>query len=193
MLEEAATPIPVKTATELAAALSTLAAPKDAALATYTAANADKPFEDPDFPATNASLANAVDKDTLSRVRWKRLTELCSSEELAVFAAPLDASDMMQGSLGDCYLLASVAALSQRAPQRMIQVFVTRQVNRVGMFTVQLYVGLQATRITIDDMVPCVKDGSTWRPLFARSRSPTEMYVTKSVISLITIFCNHAM
>jgi len=165
----------VQTAEQLATALKQLAAPKDAALTTYTAAYADKPFEDPDFPATNAALAGILHEDMLKHVQWKRLSELCTDKELAIFSAPLDASDMMQGALGDCWLLASIAALARRAPQRLIQVFVTREVNRVGMFTVQLYYGLEVTRITIDDMVPCVRDRSGLRPIFARCRSPSEM------------------
>ncbi len=178
MLDQAVKPLPVQTPAQLTAALSSLAGPPDLALAAHHAVYADKPFVDTAFPAAAATLAGTLDEATIARVQWKRLSELCSSEQLAIFSAPLDASDMVQGRLGDCWLLASVAALAQRAPQRLIQVFLTREVNRVGMFTVQLYVGLEMTRVTIDDMVPCLKEGSEWKPVFARSRQPEEMYVT---------------
>uniref|UniRef100_A0A3Q4BTE5 Uncharacterized protein n=1 Tax=Mola mola TaxID=94237 RepID=A0A3Q4BTE5_MOLML len=65
-------------------------------------------FEDPDFPATESSLFYSQSFPV--QVEWKRPREICNSPRFIVGNA--DRTDICQGQLGDCWLLAAIASLT---------------------------------------------------------------------------------
>ena len=68
-------------------------------------------FVDPMFPPSNASLFLRQDKwDGDYGIEWKRASELCENPKLFVDGA--SRFDIMQGELGDCWLLAAMANLT---------------------------------------------------------------------------------
>ena len=74
--------------------------------------------------------------------------------------------DILQGALGDCYFLAGLAALTNQA-DRISSLLVTKEVNRAGIYQVQLFVNGLRTSIVVDDYVPVYKHNQ--RPAFCRS------------------------
>ncbi|XP_071798927.1 calpain-5-like [Asterias amurensis] len=68
-----------------------------------------KPWEDPEFPATNASLFNK--RSSPGTIEWKRPTELNDKPHLVVEGP--STGDVSQGQLGNCWFVASCANLAQ--------------------------------------------------------------------------------
>jgi len=67
-----------------------------------------KLFEDPEFPAEDSSLF--FSQRPKMKFEWRRPHEICRDPELFVGGA--SRFDVMQGELGDCWLLAAIASLS---------------------------------------------------------------------------------
>ncbi|XP_035208367.1 calpain-A-like isoform X3 [Stegodyphus dumicola] len=65
-------------------------------------------FEDPDFPAIDSSIF--FSRICPAGIKWKRPSELCDEPRLFVEGATR--FDVVQGELGDCWLLAAVANLT---------------------------------------------------------------------------------
>lgn len=90
-----------------------------------------------------------------------------------LFDDSIDASDVCQGALGDCWLLAAFATLCER--KTFIQnCFVTRCYNPRCKYVIRLYD--QDTKgfytVTVDDYIPCDANN---RPLFTKFNG-TEMW-----------------
>lgn len=91
-------------------------------------------YEDPDFPANNASLGK-IGGDTAAQsgaaaeegsYKWLRPHDICKSSKIPKpqFAAQQDGTDrfcsshdLRQGGLGDCWYLAALSALTTRPDQ----------------------------------------------------------------------------
>lgn len=71
-----------------------------------------KKWEDPDFPATDASIFMRNGKRSDEDVKWKRLTELVDNP--SVFVDGVEPGDVIQGSLGDCYFLGALSVVATR-------------------------------------------------------------------------------
>lgn len=66
-------------------------------------------FEDPEFPAVDSSLQFSKRPDR--RIEWLRPHEICDEPKL--FVEGYSRFDVQQGELGDCWLLAATANLTQ--------------------------------------------------------------------------------
>lgn len=66
-------------------------------------------FEDPEFPAIDASLQFSRRMDR--HVEWLRPSEI--SDDPQLFVEGYSRFDVQQGELGDCWLLAAAATLTQ--------------------------------------------------------------------------------
>uniref|UniRef100_A0A8C4QZ91 Calpain 9 n=1 Tax=Eptatretus burgeri TaxID=7764 RepID=A0A8C4QZ91_EPTBU len=64
-------------------------------------------FEDPDFPADDSSLGKTLRAE---RLHWKRPHEICRNPRFIIDGATR--TDIKQGALGDCWLLAAIASLT---------------------------------------------------------------------------------
>ena len=70
-------------------------------------------FEDVDFPATASSLFYSRRSDQeLSQFTWKRPYEL--AERPSIYVDGTSRKDVVQGVLGDCWLLSTCAAIAKR-------------------------------------------------------------------------------
>lgn len=76
----------------------------------------------------------------------------------------IDPNDIKQGSLGVCYMLATLSTLAQ-SPQRIKDLFVFYD-KTLGFYVVKLLIHGEIQYIPIDDSIPCNK--STKSPLFAK-------------------------
>jgi len=77
-----------------------------------------------------------------------------------VFDAGVNANDIKQGTLGDCYLLSAMSVIAHSRPELITRIFHpqchTPQEN--GMYTVMFYRNRKPVIITIDDFFPCNDD-----------------------------------
>ena len=133
-------------------------------------------FVDKDFPEEKAmrGLATAklcpVSSSTLEACQWKRASELKPPEgmkRMQLFNG-IEPQDIAQGHLGDCWLLASIAAFAEH-PSAVRRLFVNHEINDRGKYQVRLYNPRKGKFqiITIDDYIPVDSNGT---PIFAKAR-----------------------
>lgn len=67
---------------------------------------------------------------------------------LGKFISP---SDILQGELGDCYLLSSLSSVACRWPDIILGLFITPTVNSAGVYCVRLCIDGEWRAITVDD------------------------------------------
>jgi hypothetical protein len=131
-------------------------------------------FEDPEFPANHKSLGNwkhktpaELDRD----VKWMRARDLLSQnndgkvgEEPMLFPKSVRPEDIVQGQLGDCWLLTAFSCLAEFG-ETIRRCFVTKTFNQLGKYELQLYDPSKSEWVTviIDDRLPT----SNNKPIFA--------------------------
>lgn len=76
---------------------------------------------------------------------------------------------IQQGQIGDCWFLASLAALSEK-PHRISQLIENKHYSDAGIFRFKFYTQGKWQYINVDDQLPVMKWGSGWHT-FATSRS----------------------
>jgi calpain-15 len=99
---------------------------------------------------------------------------------MQLFGETIDSRDICQGTLGDCWLLAAMACLSEHKGA-IHSIFRTKERNPKGKYRLRLYDGQKEKweNIVIDDYIPCdkkqyAKDG-TCQPLFSQNNG-NELY-----------------
>lgn len=141
-------------------------------------------FEDDEFPPNETSLGN-VEGDTArgaggrsnySEVIWVRAgdfsrenidnrspTPKLHDSGMNLFQGKIEATDVRQGSLGDCWLLSAMACLAEH-PGAINAIFLTKELNPRGKYQVRLF-DVEEDRwkvVTVDDYVPCKRATSAY-------------------------------
>uniref|UniRef100_A0A3Q3QHL1 Calpain 9 n=1 Tax=Monopterus albus TaxID=43700 RepID=A0A3Q3QHL1_MONAL len=113
-------------------------------------------FEDPDFPATGPSLFYS--QSVPVNIEWKRPKELCSNPKFIVGGA--DRTDICQGQLGDCWLLAAIASLTLKsdAMARVIPADQDFDSRYAGIFHFQFWQHNRWLDVVVDDRLPSVRN-----------------------------------
>ncbi|XP_036972322.1 calpain-9 [Acanthopagrus latus] len=113
-------------------------------------------FEDPDFPATDSSLF--FSQSVPVNIEWKRPKELCENPKFIVGGA--DRTDICQGQLGDCWLLAAIASLTLKkdALARVVPHDQDFDDRYAGIFHFQFWQHNKWLDIVVDDRLPSVRN-----------------------------------
>jgi len=124
-------------------------------------------FTDLDYPASMTSVAGSSDTAYSSEpAQWRRFTELWPNELVPPPAGTPVGTVVQQGStLGDCWLLSSLAALAARQPAIVRGMFAptTAEDWAAGRVRVRLCPNGWWREVVIDTLLPCDASG---RPLF---------------------------
>lgn len=124
-----------------------------------------EPYTDEEFPPEFTSLANSKDKEDKipkfrnKKIEWKRASEL--KPNCQVFVDGVKPTDIRQGAIGNCYFLASLAALSE-FPKLIAARFYTRETNKAGIYLMSFYVNGVEYPVVVDDWMPIVNGDSVF-------------------------------
>ena len=138
-------------------------------------------FIDNLFPPNENSLINPKDKNIQnsnsihhtnkinpSQIEWKRPSEIFGQKKYLIFEDKIEISDILQGSLNDCPLLASLGALA-KYPNLIFQLFKTKTVNENGLYEIIFFIDGEFQIIIIDDYLPVNKN--TKNLAFAKNKN----------------------
>jgi len=134
-------------------------------------------FEDPDFPASDVSLykdpTNPPEyaKD-VPIVDWKRPHEIATNPQLVVDG--MTPGDIMQGILGDCWLLGAFCCLSTRSD--LLKNLIVYDGMKYGVIIIQFFKNGVWLPVVIDTKLPC--NPKTKKLLYAHCFREDEFWVS---------------
>ena len=142
-------------------------------------------FTDFQFPPESLSFGDVfeeipssklfISKKLKDSVRWVRLPEVILSGHPGcrpVLFGSIKPNTLLQGSAGDCWLIAVAACLAEY-PEVVQDIFDNKSENPAGRYTVNLFdlTACAWQKVTVDDFIPCINVQGKPVPVFARPSS----------------------
>ena len=120
-------------------------------------------FFDHDFPTNSKSIIGfgedpSLPNHVVNKMKWERPANFFNGEKFQIFDHDISPNDIQQGYLGDCYLLSAIAAIAEH-PYRIKQLFLVREVNKPGIYSVALFIYGNWEEVILDDQFPCQANG----------------------------------
>lgn len=113
--------------------------------------------------------------EQIKGLQWKRPNEIFRNFNYYLYKG-IEADDIKQGMLGNCYFLSSIAAIAE-FKERIECIMVEKETTKNGEYQIKLYVQGIPTIVVIDDMLPCAKNSR--HTAFTHSRgSDQEIWVS---------------
>ncbi|XP_056283354.1 calpain-3b isoform X2 [Pseudoliparis swirei] len=127
-------------------------------------------FEDPLFPANDSSLFYS--QKPSMKFEWKRPPEVCEKPHFIIDGA--SRTDICQGELGDCWLLAAIACLTlnEKLLYRVIPPDQSFTDNYAGIFHFQFWRYGEWVDVVVDDRIPTCNN----RLVFTKSFRKNEFW-----------------
>ncbi|HAO22905.1 MAG TPA: hypothetical protein DCQ37_22125, partial [Desulfobacteraceae bacterium] len=125
-------------------------------------------YQDEEFKPCPDSLTGFCEPKLRSKYEkycWARPEEYYTNPSIL---KQIGTNDIMQGALGDCYLLGTISAIA-KYPERITRLFSSKTINNAGIYCVQICVTGIWEDVIIDDYFPCFKQSK--KPAFANSES----------------------
>ncbi|XP_067136399.1 calpain-D-like [Centruroides vittatus] len=124
--------------------------------------NRKEKFIDESFPPVSKSLYYDP-KINKEECQWLRPCKIepCYDEtetDWVMIRYPLEASDIIQGSLGNCWFVSALTVLVKQ-PQLLERIIVTKNICPEGAYQFQLYKNGYWKSVVVDDLLPCDADG----------------------------------
>lgn len=143
----------------------------------------DASWTDPDFGHDDSALFGGAEPmhPEWAGCKWARIKDICKGDP-TVFLPPVDANDIRQGSLGNCWLLSAIAVLTQK-PDALMGVFVTKEYCREGVYGLRFFKNGKVANVTVDDWLPISNNNSAARPgagldpLFSKAKDARAIWV----------------
>ena len=107
-------------------------------------------------------------------IKWKRARNLGndvetgnakeSKQKMRLFQGKIEPSDICQGGLGDCWLLAAIACVAEENSDKIKSLFITREADAFSCYQVRLFDkhSHRWRTLTIDDRIPVTDDGKPY-------------------------------
>jgi len=140
-------------------------------------------FVDLEFPAGEASVKGGGEGELGDAARgegfeqagpdgWKRITDFAPDAKL--FLNKIDMNDVMQGAVGDCWLIAVIASLAC-TPDHVRGLIYPQTINPNGVYAVRFFSPDEGewVWVLVDDFVPL---GGNGRPYFMSAHDPNEFW-----------------
>lgn len=124
-------------------------------------------FTDPDFPHNVNSIGP---KPYDVEVEWKRASDFLAPG-FKIFDGKIEAIDIKQGRLGDCYFLSSLCSSSGQ-PQIIERLIETTKANQEGCYAIWLFIDGLWKCVVVDDGFPTHAN----TPIFSQNNGP-ELWV----------------
>ena len=110
-------------------------------------------------PDTNlpASTPGSSSGAAAGDIKWERASLLAAvGKKMKVYEEGIKPSDLCQGAVGDCWLVAALASAAEH-PACIRRAFLTREANSRGKYRIRLFDGQKKkwVIITVDDRIPC--------------------------------------
>lgn len=129
-------------------------------------------FIDIEFPPLDCSIFKELNKEPFDQLlHWRRPYEFFRVDyaeglkDPSVFGEEIQPSDIHQGQLGNSWFVSAVACLTER-PGLIERLFITKDINKFGVYRVKFCKNGEWVNVTIDDFFPCYPMGV---PVFTRS------------------------
>ena len=144
-------------------------------------------YEDPLFPPNKNSLlgldsnGKPIDSTAYNQkassidtknIVFSRASDIFG-DKYKLFSEKIEMGDVIQGKLGDCYFLSSVANLC-KFPSLIMNLFKTKETNKDGFYEIILHIDGKPQIVIVDDYLPV--DKSTKKPCYAQSKG-NELWV----------------
>ena len=128
----------------------------------------DSLFKIDKLAAAKGEETSPTETGILPAIEWRRPSEFMDAVmEPKIFEGRIEAGDILQGQLGDCWLMCSIAAIAE------FDVLVKDLISEnecnpsMGLYVVKLCMDGEWKKILIDSYFPCVPKGG---PIYSRSR-----------------------
>lgn len=90
-----------------------------------------------------------------SNIEWKRASDIFP--EFLLFEGKIEANDIKQGNLGNCYFLSALAALAE-FPNLIYKIFKTKKVSENGLYEIAFFLDGEWRMVIVDDYIPINKE-----------------------------------
>jgi len=106
------------------------------------------------------------------KIVWKRVAEVIDHPVLFSNSSSM----LRQGNIGNCYLVASLFGLS-RIPGRIEDMFITKKVNKQGIYAMKFFINGKKALVYVDDFIPIRKgENKKDEPAFVKSFDKNEIW-----------------